>query len=112
MLAELHAVSVILRAAKRTVVQAWQDRSTTAATKETKGQFNELMRDEHLLKICELFAAVRMGKLAVMFIVVEHVYRTVCATWASVGKAKVGVFRESEEQLLVEFSEAGTTFNS
>jgi len=29
-----------------------------------------------------------------------------------VGKAKVGYFRESEEQFLVEFSETGATFNS
>ena len=34
------------------------------------------------MKTCELFAAVRNGKPAVMFIVVELVYRTVCATWA------------------------------
>jgi len=34
------------------------------------------------LRICELFAAVRIGKLAVMSIVVEFGYRTVCATWA------------------------------
>jgi len=34
------------------------------------------------LKTCELFVAVRNGKPAVMSIVVELVYRTVCATWA------------------------------
>ena len=51
-------------------------------TTENKEKGNAHMWDERLLKTCELFAAVRNGKPAVMFIVVELVYRTVCATWA------------------------------
>jgi hypothetical protein len=39
------------------------------------------MRDDCLFKIRELFAAARTGKPAVMSIVVELDYRTVCATW-------------------------------
>jgi len=40
------------------------------------------MRDDCLFKICDLFAAARIGKPAVISIVVELGYRTVCATWA------------------------------
>jgi hypothetical protein len=40
------------------------------------------MRDERLFKTCELFAPVRIGKLAVMSIFVELGYRKVCASWA------------------------------
>jgi len=52
------------------------------ATKETKQKVNARMRNDRLLNICELFAAVRIGKLAVISIVVELGYRKVCATWA------------------------------
>ena len=39
------------------------------------------MRNDRLFKICELFAAVRIGKLAVISIVVELGYRKFCAMW-------------------------------
>jgi hypothetical protein len=66
-LVQLDAASVVLRAAKST---------------ETKEKVNVLMRDDCFFKICELFAAARIGNPVVMSIVVELGYRTVCATWA------------------------------
>jgi hypothetical protein len=40
------------------------------------------MRYDSLLKIREIFAALTIGKPAVMSIVVKLGYRRVCATWA------------------------------
>jgi len=40
------------------------------------------MRNDRVFKVCELFAAVRIGKLAVISIVVELGCRKVCAMWA------------------------------
>jgi hypothetical protein len=80
MLAELDAASFVLREAKRTVVTGRQGRPTTTATMEPKEKVNALMRFEKLFKVCELFAAVKIGNPAVMSLVVELGYRTVRAT--------------------------------
>jgi hypothetical protein len=41
------------------------------------------VRDDRLFKICELYAAVKIGKPAVMSIVVELGYRTFCERLAT-----------------------------
>ena len=49
---------------------------------ETKEEVSVHMWDDRLFKVFELFPAIRIGKPAVMSIVIELSCRTVCVTWA------------------------------